>query len=59
MVYRKIAYNIPVLGYASIIVSLFFIGGIQLLMLGIFGEYLGRTYQEVQRRPLYVIKETV
>lgn len=56
-IYRKIFYNIPVLGYASIIVSIFFVGGIQLLVLGIFGEYLGRTYQEVQRRPLYVMKE--
>ncbi|MCX7793135.1 MAG: glycosyltransferase family 2 protein [Thermodesulfovibrionales bacterium] len=56
-IYRKIAYNIPVLGYASIIVSIFFVGGIQLLVLGIFGEYLGRTYQEVQRRPLYIIRD--
>lgn len=58
-IYRKICYNIPVLGYASIVVSIFFIGGIQLLMLGIFGEYLGRTYQEVQRRPLYILKEII
>ncbi|MGQ9571080.1 MAG: glycosyltransferase family 2 protein [Thermodesulfovibrionales bacterium] len=56
-VYLKIFYGIPVLGYASIIVSVFFVGGIQLLVLGIFGEYLGRTYQEVQKRPLYIIKE--
>lgn len=54
-IYLKIFYNIPVLGYASIIVSIFFVGGIQLLMLGIFGEYVGRTYQEVQRRPMYII----
>ena len=58
-IYKKIFYNIPILGYASIIVSIFFVGGIQLLMLGIFGEYLGRTYQEVQRRPLYIIKEFI
>ena len=58
-IYKKIVYNIPVLGYASIIVSIFFVGGIQLLMLGIFGEYLGRTYQEVQRRPLYILKEHI
>ncbi|MDA8241046.1 MAG: glycosyltransferase family 2 protein [Nitrospiraceae bacterium] len=55
--YKRLFYNIPVLGYASIIVSIFFVGGIQLLMLGIFGEYLGRTYQEVQRRPLYIVRE--
>jgi len=58
-IYRKIFFNIPVLGYASIIVSIFFIGGIQLLVLGIFGEYLGRTYQEVQKRPLYISKEVI
>ena len=58
-VYRKILYGIPVLGYASIIVSVFFVGGIQLLVLGIFGEYLGRVYQEVQRSPLYILKEVL
>ena len=56
---RKILYGIPVLGYASIIVAIFFVGGIQLLVLGIFGEYLGRTYQEVQKRPLYILKESI
>lgn len=56
-VYRKIVYGIPVLGYASIIVSVFFVGGIQLLVLGIFGEYLGRVYQEVQKRPIYILKD--
>jgi glycosyltransferase involved in cell wall biosynthesis len=57
--YTKIFYGIPVLGYASIIVSIFFVGGIQLLVFGLFGEYLGRTYQEVQRRPLYIVKESL
>ena len=56
-IYKKLFLNIPVLGYASIIVSLFFVGGVQLLMLGIFGEYIGRTYQEVQKRPLYITKD--
>ena len=58
-IYRKIFYNIPVLGYASIIVSIFFIGGVQLVVLGIFGEYLGRIYQEAQRRPLYILKDII
>lgn len=57
--YKKIFYGIPVLGYASIIVSIFFVGGVQLLVLGIIGEYLGRVYQEVQKRPLYIIKESI
>jgi polyisoprenyl-phosphate glycosyltransferase len=58
-VYKKIFYGIPVTGYASIIVAVFFVGGIQMLVLGIIGEYIGRTYQEVQKRPLYILKETI
>jgi glycosyltransferase involved in cell wall biosynthesis len=57
--YKKVFYGIPVLGFASIIISIFFVGGIQLLVLGIFGEYIGRTYQEVQSRPLYVVMESL
>lgn len=44
-------------GWASILVLVAFIGGIQLLVLGIFGAYLGRVYSEVKRRPLYVVRE--
>ena len=55
--YKKIFLGIPVLGYASIIVAVLLVGGVQLLILGIMGEYLGRVYQEVQRRPLYILKE--
>lgn len=56
-IYKKIFLGIPVLGYASIIVAVLFIGGIQLMILGILGEYLGRVYQEVQQRPIYISKE--
>lgn len=57
LILRKIIYGIPLLGYTSIMVSLFFIGGIILLVLGVIGEYIGRIYEEVQGRPLYLIKE--
>ena len=44
-------------GWTSVIVSVLFIGGIQLITLGILGEYIGRIYQEVKNRPLYLAKE--
>ena len=46
-------------GWASTIAVMLFLGGIQMLILGIVGEYLGRMYDEVRKRPLYVIRERV
>ncbi len=57
MIYRKLFFGVPILGYASIVVSLFFLGGFILLMLGTIGEYIGRIYTEVQNRPLYIVEE--
>ena len=44
-------------GWASLFVAVLFMGGVQLVSLGILGEYLGRIYKEVKRRPLYVVHE--
>jgi polyisoprenyl-phosphate glycosyltransferase len=44
-------------GYTSTIVSVLFMGGIQLICLGILGEYIGRIYDEVKRRPLYLVRQ--
>jgi len=46
-----------VVGYTSMIVSVLFLGGIQLICIGILGEYIGRIYDEVKRRPLFLIQE--
>jgi len=50
------AFTIP--GWASITVAVLLLGGIQLFMLGVVGEYVGRIYEEVKARPLYLVSET-
>jgi dolichol-phosphate mannosyltransferase len=49
--------DIWVTGWTLLFIAILFIGGVQLLFLGIMGEYLGRIYREVKRRPLYLAKE--
>jgi glycosyltransferase involved in cell wall biosynthesis len=46
-------------GWAFIIAGVFFLGGVQLMLVGILGEYIGRIYEEVRHRPLYLIKDAV
>lgn len=59
LIIRKLYYDIDVAGWASTMVAILFMGGVQLAFLGIIGEYIGRIFTEVQRRPLYMIKEKV
>ncbi|WP_194192043.1 glycosyltransferase family 2 protein [Clostridium chrysemydis] len=56
-VVKTIVTGVDVPGYSSLICVMLFIGGIQLIFLGIIGEYLGRIFTEVKRRPLYFIDE--
>jgi dolichol-phosphate mannosyltransferase len=56
--YRKLVLDVTVEGYTSIIVSLFFLGGIIIMNIGIVGIYVGRIYDQVKKRPLYIIEET-
>lgn len=53
---RVLFFGIDVPGYESIIVTILFLGGVQLLSLGILGDYLGRVFDEVKGRPLYIVR---
>lgn len=58
-VFRTITHGADVPGYASLIVSIMFFAGVQLMSLGILGEYIGRIFAEVKRRPLYLVGERI
>lgn len=53
---RAMLYGIPIMGWSSLIVSLYFIGGIIIALLGIIGIYLGKTFDESKKRPLYIVR---
>ncbi len=55
----KFFVDLGIVGWTSTITSILFIGGIQLITLGIIGEYLARIYDEVKRRPEYIIEEKI
>ncbi len=57
VIFQKLIQGIDVPGYASIIVLILFLGGMQLFCLGILGEYLAKVYVQTKNRPLYILKE--
>lgn len=59
IVVRTVLYGVDVRGYPSLMVAILFFGGLQLLSLGILGEYVGRVLIEVKHRPIYVIRERI
>lgn len=59
LIIRTLVSGSDVPGYASLMVAVLFMGGIQLMSLGIIGEYVGRIYRETKRRPLYVVGSTL
>ena len=58
IIFKTMLFGIDVPGYASLMVSVMFIGGIQLIGIGVLGEYIGRIYHEVKRRPVYLVRES-
>jgi glycosyltransferase involved in cell wall biosynthesis len=56
---RTLAVGVDVPGYASIMVGIMLLGGVQLLALGVLGAYVGRIYEEIKQRPLYVVSESL
>ena len=56
---QKLAFSIDIPGYATIVGLILLIGGIQLLCLGIIGEYLSNMYLEIKNRPIYIVKEEI
>ena len=56
IVFKTLFFHEPVAGFTSLVVLITFFGGIQLLSIGIIGEYIGRIFNETKNRPLYVVK---
>ena len=56
---RTIVYGVDVPGYASLMVFILVLGGVQMIILGILGEYIGRIFVEVKNRPLYIVEDKV
>ncbi len=57
MIIRTLLYGNPVSGYPSLICVVMFLGGVQLIVLGIIGEYIARIYEQIKNRPHYILKK--
>jgi polyisoprenyl-phosphate glycosyltransferase len=58
IIVRTVIHGIEVPGYASLLAVTLFLGGIQLIGLGVLGEYLGRVYSEAKQRPIYIVRDS-
>lgn len=55
IIFKTLVFGEDVAGYPSLMTAILFMGGVQLLFTGVLGEYIGRTFEEVKKRPLYII----
>ena len=59
VVVNKLVYGTRVLGWSSVMLAVLMLGGVQLVMIGVLGEYLGRILEEARARPLYIVERTI
>ena len=58
IIYRALVHGAAITGWSSLIVSVYFLGGIVISLLGMIGVYLGKAFDEVKQRPLYILRRT-
>lgn len=58
IIISKLLFGNPVVGWASLVCIILFMGGLNLLCMGVFGKYIGKIFTEVKNRPIYIVKET-
>ncbi len=58
LILNKMIYNVPVQGWTTMMITLLILSGIQMLTLGVIGEYLWRNFDETRKRPLYIVEKT-
>ena len=59
IIVRKLLFGDPTSGWPSLVCIILFCSGVQLFCVGIVGQYLSKTYMEVKRRPIYLVKEEI
>jgi glycosyltransferase involved in cell wall biosynthesis len=59
VLFKTLLYGDQVRGYPTLMITVLFLAGIQLISLGVIGEYLGRIYEEVKGRPLFLVREEI
>ena len=57
MLFEVLVYGVAVPGYPSMVVGLMVLGGVQLVMIGVLGEYIGKILSELKARPIYFVAE--